>query len=73
MPSNKTEMLINRYIFFNKIDESFDLNKYGRSRAQLLQSLIKMTVGSQDLAENTQCPRTDLNKRFLPKPMTTTG
>ena len=21
----------------------------------------------------TQCPRTDLNKRFLPKPMTTTG
>ena len=22
---------------------------------------------------NTQCPRTDLNKRFLPKPMTTTG
>ena len=22
---------------------------------------------------NSQCPRTDLNKRFLPKPMTTTG
>jgi len=21
----------------------------------------------------SQCPRTDLNKRFLPKPMTTTG
>ena len=23
--------------------------------------------------KNAQCARTDLNKRFLPKPMTTTG
>ena len=25
------------------------------------------------IGNNSQCPRTDLSKRFLPKPMTTTG
>ena len=30
-------------------------------------------LGTDDLAIKPQCARTDLNKRFLPKPMTTTG
>ena len=33
-------------------------------------------MGSKTSKENVaiaQCPRTDLSKRFLPKPMTTTG
>ena len=28
---------------------------------------------TKNIADYSQCPRTDLNKRFLPKPMTTTG
>ena len=31
------------------------------------ESWIELIIGL------TQCPRTDLNKMFLPKPMTTTG
>ena len=33
------------------------------------------TLGDQPNLRDplAQCPRTDLNKRFLPKPMTTTG
>ena len=31
------------------------------------------TRGTGIKQEQTQCPRTDLSKRFLPKPMTTTG
>ena len=30
-------------------------------------------TGTNDYLLQTQCARTDLNKRFLPKPMTTTG
>ena len=31
------------------------------------------SVTDVDQAHKSQCARTDLNKRFLPKPMTTTG
>ena len=43
--------------------------------------ITKVTLNLQYIKNNqyfiiamyTQCARTDLNKRFLPKPMTTTG
>ena len=34
---------------------------------------LKKTLNSMNYLFKTQCPRTDLSKRFLPKPMTTTG
>ena len=39
--------------------------------------MVFVQVNNYEIVVNlfhiTQCPRTDLNKRFLPKPMTTTG
>ena len=35
--------------------------------------LVTILTISIDISDNTQCARMDLNKRFLPKPMTTTG
>ena len=34
---------------------------------------VHRKVGEISEGINAQCPRTDLSKRFLPKPMTTTG
>ena len=50
--------------------------KFYDKKFQILTLLIKEGKNKYQkkyLREGTQCPRTDLNKRFLPKPMTTTG
>ena len=37
-------------------------------------SELDATISNDPISiDGTQCARTDLNKRFLPKPMTTTG
>ena len=33
----------------------------------MYQKVLKKEVGPKDTKDNTQCPRTDLSKRFLPK------
>ena len=49
------------------------------AKAKALKKEVGLEVGpnrwwyKSDLVGTTQCPRTDLSKRFLPKPMTTTG
>ena len=45
-------------------------NTVGKAKTK---SPIKLVHNCSHLTGGPQCARTDLNKRFLPKPMTTTG
>ena len=51
--------------------ERLTANEEMRRKIQKQQSLPDNN--DQVRAHHAQCARTDLNKRFLPKPMTTTG
>ena len=57
--------------------------KYSPEKVRLNEHIASLHKGDCSVCEKefsrkskmtrTQCPRTDLSKRFLPKPMTTTG
>ena len=57
--------------FLNNEDSTIVVKILGPRCPSLATSVVQIYMS--DATTGTQCPRTDLSKRFLPKPMTTTG